>query len=100
MPGAEGRGEQPPCRHHCKMIAVDQFRWFGIVAQGQQDTAAVTTAVAHAARIHHVGRLVYQAGFFCFIKDGKGFFLVFRFYGPTEGYIDKTWVLNDFEKLD
>ncbi len=31
---------------------------------------------------------------------GKGFFVVFRFYGPTEGYIEKTWVLNDFEKLD
>jgi hypothetical protein len=30
-------------------------------------------------------------------KSGKGFFLVFRFYGPTEGYIDKTWVLNDLE---
>jgi hypothetical protein len=29
----------------------------------------------------------------------KGFFLVFRFYGPTEGYIDKTWVLNDLEKV-
>jgi hypothetical protein len=30
----------------------------------------------------------------------KGFFLVFRFYGPTEGYIDKTWVLNDLELID
>jgi hypothetical protein len=30
----------------------------------------------------------------------KGFFVVFRFYGPTEGYIEKTWVLNDFEKID
>jgi hypothetical protein len=29
----------------------------------------------------------------------KGFFLVFRFYGPTEGYIDKTWVLNDLEQI-
>jgi hypothetical protein len=29
----------------------------------------------------------------------KGFFLVFRFYGPLEGYIDKTWVLNDLERL-
>jgi hypothetical protein len=29
----------------------------------------------------------------------KGFFLVFRFYGPTEGYIDKTWVLNDLKPL-
>lgn len=28
---------------------------------------------------------------------GKGWFAVFRFYGPIEGYIDKTWVLNDFE---
>ncbi len=28
-----------------------------------------------------------------------GFFVVFRFYGPTEGYIDKTWVLNDFELI-
>jgi hypothetical protein len=34
-----------------------------------------------------------------FIKTDptKGFFVVFRFYGPLEGYIDKTWVLNDFE---
>jgi hypothetical protein len=23
--------------------------------------------------------------------------LVFRFYGPLEGYIAKTWVMNDFE---
>ena len=30
----------------------------------------------------------------------KGFFLVFRFYGPTEGYIDKSWVLNDLELID
>ena len=29
----------------------------------------------------------------------KGLFLVFRFYGPTEGYIDKTWVLNDVELM-
>ncbi len=29
-----------------------------------------------------------------------GFFVVFRFYGPTEGYIDKTWVLDDFELLE
>ena len=27
----------------------------------------------------------------------KGFFVVFRFYGPLEGFIDKTWMLNDFE---
>ena len=32
-------------------------------------------------------------------NPNKGFFLVFRFYGPTEGYIDKTWVLNDLELL-
>ncbi len=30
----------------------------------------------------------------------KGVFVVFRFYGPLQGYIDKTWVLNDFETLD
>jgi hypothetical protein len=30
----------------------------------------------------------------------KGFFVVFRFYGPLEGYIDKTWVLNDFELIE
>ena len=29
----------------------------------------------------------------------KGFFVVFRFYGPMEGYIEKSWVLNDFELL-
>ena len=32
-------------------------------------------------------------------NSDKGFFLVFRFYGPQEGYIDKTWVLNDLELL-
>jgi hypothetical protein len=30
----------------------------------------------------------------------KGFFLVFRFYGPTEGYIQKSWVLNDLELIE
>lgn len=30
----------------------------------------------------------------------KGFFVVFRFYGPEDGYIKKTWVLNDFELID
>jgi len=30
----------------------------------------------------------------------KGFFVVFRFYGPEEGYINKTWKLNDFELID
>ena len=31
---------------------------------------------------------------------GKGFFLVFRFYGPTESYIVQTWVLNDLDLVD
>ncbi|MEX1327870.1 MAG: DUF1254 domain-containing protein [Desulfobacterales bacterium] len=37
-----------------------------------------------------------------FIKTdpSKGFFVVFRFYGPLEGYIKKAWVLNDFELLE
>jgi len=26
-------------------------------------------------------------------------FVVFRFYGPLEGYIDKTWMLSDFELI-
>lgn len=30
----------------------------------------------------------------------KGFFVVFRFYGPLEGYINKTWTLNDFERVE
>ena len=32
-------------------------------------------------------------------NPNKGFFLVFRFYGPMEGYIEKTWVLNDLELI-
>ena len=37
-----------------------------------------------------------------FIKTDpdKGFFVVFRFYGPLEGYIEKTWVLNDFDLIE
>ncbi len=30
----------------------------------------------------------------------KGWFAVFRFYGPLEGYIEKTWTLSDFELLE
>jgi len=30
----------------------------------------------------------------------KGFFVVFRFYGPLEGYIEKTWKLDDFEPVE
>ncbi len=33
-------------------------------------------------------------------NPGKGLLLMFRFYGPLEGIIDKTWKLNDLEKLD
>ena len=29
----------------------------------------------------------------------KGFFVVFRFYGPLEGYVERTWKLDDFEQL-
>ncbi|MFW2374106.1 MAG: DUF1254 domain-containing protein [Gammaproteobacteria bacterium] len=29
----------------------------------------------------------------------KGFFVVFRFYGPTEGYINRSWVMSDFEEI-
>lgn len=30
---------------------------------------------------------------------GKGWFVYFRFYGPTEPFFDKSWGLPDFEKL-
>ena len=30
----------------------------------------------------------------------KGFFVIFRFYGPIEGYIEKTWIPNDFERVE
>ena len=32
-------------------------------------------------------------------KAGEGWFVLFRFYGPTEKMFDKSWVLPDFEKL-
>jgi hypothetical protein len=31
---------------------------------------------------------------------GEGWFTYFRFYGPTEPFFDKTWVLPDFEKVE
>jgi len=31
-------------------------------------------------------------------KTGEGWFVLFRFYGPTEQLFDKSWVLPDFEK--
>ena len=30
---------------------------------------------------------------------GRGWFPIFRFYGPLEPFCDKTWKLNDVEKL-
>jgi hypothetical protein len=30
---------------------------------------------------------------------GKGYFLYFRFYAPTKAFFDKSWVLNDVEKI-
>jgi len=32
-------------------------------------------------------------------NPGKGWFLIFRFYGPTETFFDKTWKLGDIEKV-
>jgi hypothetical protein len=31
---------------------------------------------------------------------GRGFFMYFRFYGPTEAFFDKTWQLHDVEKIN
>jgi hypothetical protein len=31
---------------------------------------------------------------------GKGWFPIFRFYGPLEPLYDKSWVLNDIEKVN
>jgi hypothetical protein len=28
---------------------------------------------------------------------GKGWFVYFRFYGPTEAFFNKSWALPDFE---
>ena len=30
---------------------------------------------------------------------GKGWFPYFRFYGPSEGYFNKSWQLNDIELM-
>jgi hypothetical protein len=32
-------------------------------------------------------------------RKDRGFFLYFRWYGPTQPYFDKTWKLNDVEKI-
>ena len=31
---------------------------------------------------------------------GKGWFPIFRFYGPLQPLYDKSWVLSDIEKLN
>jgi hypothetical protein len=30
---------------------------------------------------------------------GKGYFVILRFYGPTEAVINKSWKLGDIEKV-
>jgi hypothetical protein len=32
-------------------------------------------------------------------RDGRPFFVMFRLYGPQKPIVDKTWVLNDIEKV-
>ena len=34
------------------------------------------------------------------VQAGKGFEVLFRFYGPEKPLFDKTWRLPDLEKLD
>jgi hypothetical protein len=29
----------------------------------------------------------------------KGWFTIFRLYGPKQAFFDRTWKLNDIEKL-
>jgi hypothetical protein len=31
--------------------------------------------------------------------EDRGFFPMFRFYGPTEAFFDKSWMLDDLEPL-
>ena len=33
-------------------------------------------------------------------NEGDGFFVIFRFYGPTEAYYDKSWQLPDIELIE
>jgi hypothetical protein len=32
-------------------------------------------------------------------REGKPFFMMFRFYGPEERAVDGSWVLNDIEQV-
>ncbi len=40
-----------------------------------------------------------KAGNWLATVPGRGYFVVFRLYGPTEAALDKTWKPGDFEKL-
>jgi hypothetical protein len=31
---------------------------------------------------------------------GRGWWVWFRFYSPTEAFFDKSWQLTDFEKIN
>ncbi|MNN77769.1 hypothetical protein D3C81_1942630 [compost metagenome] len=33
-------------------------------------------------------------------QPGQPFFTLFRIYGPEKGIVDRSWVLNDIQKLD
>ena len=33
-------------------------------------------------------------------RPGVGFFVYLRFYGPTEAYYDKSWIMPDVQRLD
>ena len=33
-------------------------------------------------------------------REDRGFFLYFRWYGPTEAYFDQSWQLNDVRRVN
>jgi hypothetical protein len=55
------------------------------------------TRIGRATGRRHDGGGSYDVCFGPEAPADKGFFVVLRFYGPLEGYIDKTWVMSDFE---
>jgi len=96
---------KPPATQFWSVTVYDEgTRQMVVTAQGRPDISSLSEGIVTnddgsvdvyfgpKAPKGHEGNWVQTV-------PGDGWFVYFRFYGPTEAFFDKSWALPDFERL-